>query len=121
MSPFVKKEGSERGELEAAHGGAEVAAPPSCHVAARLALLRHRPVQLKAVAGAQAEAAQAGNRVAPSPCPLAARRDATSPPPPLKQAGAGTTKNDATPVCFLFPLSCAYCRLCAIATAVPPT
>jgi hypothetical protein len=60
-------------------------------------------VQLKAVADAQAEAAQAGNRVAPSPCPLAVRRDATSPPPPLKQAGAGTTKNDAAHVCFLFP------------------
>jgi hypothetical protein len=46
--------------------------------------MRHRPVQLGAVADAQAEAAQAGNRVAPSLCSFAAYCDATNPPPPLK-------------------------------------
>jgi hypothetical protein len=53
--------------------------------------MRHQPVQLKAVADAQAEAAQAGNRVAPSLCSFAAHRDATNPPLPLKSVSPSSS------------------------------
>jgi hypothetical protein len=92
-----RRRGRETGELEAARGGAEVAAPLDCHITAGLQarpLDGGTPVRGRCEDGAvQAKVADAPKPevVALDPCSFAAHRDATNPPLPLKQVSPSSS------------------------------